>query len=174
MSMERANLRLGVQRTFMRLITTVGVVFLLSLLFMISQGRKGLSDGRTVLAVLPFESGLVQDSTQRYAGFAEGLAAYFGRADPQILGVLGPASTGRYASRGLDPLAIGHELLADLVVTGRESGTRGDLSLVVDLLKVADGSILWSREFRIGENTELRDLLTEVSTEVTSVLDLPR
>ncbi len=73
MCMERANLRLGVQRTFMRLITTVGVVFLLALLFMISQGRKGLSDGRTVLAVLPFDYELVQDSTQRYAGFADGL-----------------------------------------------------------------------------------------------------
>jgi len=172
--MERANLGQGVQRTFMGLVTTVFVVFLFSLLFMISQGRKGLSEGRTVLAVLPFESELVQDSTDRYAGFAEGLAAYFGRTDPQILGVLGPASTERYTNRGLEPVAIGTELLADLVVTGHESGTRDSLSLVVDLLEVVSGSNLWSREFRLDENTDLRDLLRQVSTEVTSVLDLPR
>ena len=172
--MERANLGQGVQRTFMRLVATVSVVFLFSLLFMISQGRKGLSEVRTVLAVLPFESELVEDSKDRYAGFAEGLAAYFGRADPQILGVLGPASTERYTNRGLGPVAIGNELLADLVVTGREFGTRDSLSLVVDLLTVADGSNLWSREFRLDENTDFRDLLSQVSTEVTSVLDLPR
>ena len=65
-------------------------------------------------------------------------------------------------------------MLADLVVTGREQGTEADPILLVELLQVSDASILWKREFMIGENLDLQDLLVEVSTQVTSVLDLPR
>ena len=69
---------------------------------------------------------------------------------------------------------IGNEVLADLIVTGREQGTEADPILLVELLQVSDASILWKREFMIGENLDLQDLLVEVSTQVTSVLDLPR
>lgn len=172
--MKRKALPLHVRRTFLFLVSTVAIVFVSSLLFMIFQGRKGLSDERTVLAVLPIYSELVKDSPDRYEGFAEGLAAYFGRADPQILGVLGPASTDRYAGQGMGALDIGNEVLADLIVTGREQGTEADPILLVELLQVSDASILWKREFMIGENLDLQDLLVEVSTQVTSVLDLPR
>ena len=65
-------------------------------------------------------------------------------------------------------------MLADLVVTGREQGTEADPILLVELLQVSDASILWKREFMIGKNLDLQDLLVEVSTQVTSVLDLPR
>ena len=71
-------------------------------------------------------------------------------------------------------LDIGNEVLADLIVTGREQGTEADPILLVELLQVSDASILWKREFMIGENLDLQDLLVEVSTQVTSVLDLPR
>ena len=170
--MDRSDPTLHVKRTFMVIGAGVLTVFILSLLFMVSQGRKGLSDERTVLAVLPFETESTQDSTDRYAGFAEGLAAYFGRSDPQILGVLGPASTSRYM--GLDPVAIGNELLADLVVTGQEYSAEDNLILAVELIQVSDRSVLWSREFQLTEEADLRGLLVEVSTEVTSILDLPR
>ena len=172
--MKRKTLPLHVRRTFLVLVSTVAIVFVSSLLFMIFQGRKGLSDERTVLAVLPIYSELVKASPDRYEGFAEGLAAYFGRADPQILGVLGPASTDRYATQGMGALDIGNEVLADLIVTGREQGTEADPILLVELLQVSDASILWKREFMIGKNLDLQDLLVEVSTQVTSVLDLPR
>ena len=69
---------------------------------------------------------------------------------------------------------IGNEVLADLIVTGREQGTEADPILLVELLQVSDASILWKREFMIGKNLDLQDLLVEVSTQVTSVLDLPR
>ena len=59
-------------------------------------------------------------------------------------------------------------------MTGREQGTEADPILLVELLQVSDASILWKREFMIGENLDLQDLLVEVSTQVTSVLDLPR
>ena len=170
--MDRSDPTLHVKRTFMVAAAAVLTVFILSLLFMVSQGRKGLSDERIVLAVLPFETESTQDSTDRYAGFAEGLAAYFGRSDPQILGVLGPASTSRYM--GLDPVAIGNELLADLVVTGQEYSAEDNLILAVELIQVIDRSVLWSREFQLTEEADLRGLLVEVSTEVTSILDLPR
>ena len=71
-------------------------------------------------------------------------------------------------------LDIGNEVLADLIVTGREQGTEADPILLVELLQVSDASILWKREFMIGKNLDLQDLLVEVSTQVTSVLDLPR
>ncbi len=71
-------------------------------------------------------------------------------------------------------LDIGNEVLADLIVTGHEQGTEADPILLVELLQVSDAAILWKREFMIGENLDLQDLLVEVSTQVTSVLDLPR
>jgi len=172
--MERNSVPLGVKRIFLTLVTTVTIVFLSSLVFMILQGRKGLSDERTVLAVLPIQYDLPQDSPDRYSGFSEGLAAYFGRTDPQILGVLGPASTDRYSTQNLDPVAIGNEVFADLVLAGRERDYQANSVLVMNLLQVSDGSILWSGEFNLDSSRDLRDLLVEVSTEVTSVLNLPR
>ena len=162
------------RRTLTALIITVSALFVGSVAFMLVRGDNSAPQGRRVLAVLPVRASGPEAGSGRYAGFGEGLAAYFGRADPMDLGVFGPASTSRSLESGEDPLAIGRTLGADMVLVGREVG--GDLSptLVVELFRVDDGTTLWRGEFEVGPDLDRRALLLQVAIDVTEVLDLPR
>ena len=113
-------------------------------------------------------------ATNRYTGFGQGLASYFGRADPWILSVLGPVSTTRYVGPGSDPLTVGVALRADIVLVGREIRGDSDATLVMELFRVDDGTPLWRGEFDVGVETDLRALQIRIGMEVTEVLDLRR
>ena len=102
------------RRTLTTLLTVVSAVFVGSVAFMVVRGDKSAPEGRRVLALLPFRVPPSEVGPGPYSGFAEGLAAYFGRADPNDLGVFGLASTSVYAESGDDPLAAGGTLNADL------------------------------------------------------------
>ena len=108
------------RRTLTALLITVSALFVGSILFMVVRGDQNAPEGRRVLAVLPVQGPNSEAGPGRYAGFGEGLAAYFGRADPMDLGVFGPASTSRLFEFGDDPLAVGRTLGADIVLVGRE------------------------------------------------------
>jgi TolB-like protein len=166
--------RAAARRTLRTLLITVSALFLASLVFMVVRGNQSAPEGRRVLAVLPFQGWNREAGPGRYAGFSEGLTAYFGRADPNDLGVFGPASTSEYVESGDDPLAVGRTLGADMVLVGRE--VSGDLSatLVAELFRVDDGTTLWRGEFEVGPDLDRRVLLLRVATEVTEALDLPR
>jgi TolB-like protein len=168
--------RAGARRTLTTLLIMVSSLFAGSVMFMVVQGDQGAPEGRPVLAVLPFQSLNMEAGPSRYSGFGEGLAAYFGRADPNVLGVFGPASTSQYVEAGADPLAVGRTLSADMVLVGREvpGGLPG--TLVVELFRIDDGTTIWRGEFDAGSNVDRdrRLLLIQVATEVTEVLDLPR
>ncbi len=164
--------RIAARRTLTTLVITVSALFLFSVVFMVVRGDQGAPEGRPVLAVLPFPG--PEAAPGRYAGFAESLAAYFGRADPNDLFVFGPASTSVYTEAGDDPLAVGRTLSADMVLVGREVGGGLSPTLVAELLRVDDGTILWRGEYDVGPDVDRRQLLTDVSTEVTEALDLPR
>ena len=166
--------RADARRTLTALIITVSALFVGSILFMIVRGDQGAPEERRVLAVLPFQGPSAEAGPGRYAGFAEGLAAYFGRADPNVLYVFGPASTSVYTEAGEDPLAVGRTLSAHIVLVGREDGGGLAATLAVELLRVDDGTALWRGEFEVGPEVDRRQLLIQVATEVTEVLDLPR
>ena len=175
-SFQIEDRRAKARRTLTALLIMVSALFVGSILFMVMRGDQSAPEGRRVLAVLPFQGLDPADGSSRYSGFGEGLAAYFGRADPNVLGVFGPASTSRYVEAGADPLAVGQTLAADMVLVGREVPGGLSATLVVELLRVDDGSSLWRNEFEAGsaEEEERRLLLTRVATEVTEALDLPR
>jgi hypothetical protein len=157
------------RRTLKALVITVSTLFVGSMLIMAVMGDGVVIEGRRVLAILPFQ-GSASAPGNPYAGFGEGLAAYFGRADPKDLGVFGPASTSESAESMNDPLAIGRRFDADMVLVGREtSGV-----LVAELLRVDDGTTLWRGDFAAGPDVDRRGLLIDVATEVTQILDLPR
>ena len=161
------------RRTLTALLIVVFAVFVGSVAFMVVRGDQSAPEGRRVLAILPFRGPSSEVGPGSYAGFAEGLAAYFGRADPMDLGVFGPASTSVYAEAGDDPLAVGRTLDADMVLVGREvSGVPA--TLVAELFRVDDGMTLWRGNFEVGPDVDRRRLLIDVATEVTEVLDLPR
>ena len=162
------------RRTLTALLITVSALFVGSVLFMVARGSQSAPEGRRVLAVLPVRGPDQEAGPGRYAGFGEGLAAYFGRADPTDLGVFGPASTSGLFESEDDPLAVGRSLGADMVLVGRE--VAGDLSptLVSELFRVDDGTTLWRGEFEVGPDLDRSALLLQVALEVTEVLDLPR
>ena len=161
------------RRTLKTLVIMVSALFVASTLFMVVRGDQAEPEGRRVLAILPVVVSSAEGGTNRYAGFGEGLAAYFGRADPNDLGVFGPASTAQYADAGDDPLAVGRRLGADMVLVGREvSGPRG--TLVAELFRVDDGTSLWRGDYDVNPDMDRRALLINVATDVTEVLDLPR
>ena len=166
--------RAAARRTLTTLLITVSALFVGSVLFMVVRGDQGAPEGRPVLAVLPFRG--PNPGSGSYEGFGEGLAAYFGRADPNILGVFGPVSTSQYVEAGADPLAVGRTLDADMVLVGREVAGGLTATLVVELFRVDDGTGLWRGEFEVGSDVDRdrRLLLIRVATEVTEVLDLPR
>jgi len=167
--------RAAARRTLTTLLIIVSALFVGSVLFMVVRGNQAAPEGRRVLAVLPFQ-GLDPAVSGGYAGFGEGLAAYFGRADPNVLGVFGPASTSQYVEAGADPLAVGQTLGANMVLVGREVPGGLPARLVVELFRVDDGTSLWLGEFEAGSEVEAdrRLLLTRVATEVTEALDLQR
>ena len=163
--------RAGARRTFRALAITVAGLFAGSLIFMIVEGARRVPEGRPVLAVFPFQE--PTPSSGRYAGFGEGLASYFGRIDPRELGVLGPASTAARGEADDDPLTVGRELGADLILIGGEIARAAGSVLVVEVFRVDSGSLLWSGQFDV-DGEDLRQLQTRVGTEVTDALNLPR
>ena len=175
-SVRNEERRAGARRTLTTLLIMVTALFVGSVLFMIVRGDQGAPEGRRVLAVLPFQGPNSEAGSGRYAGFGEGLAAYFGRADPNVLGVFGPASTSQYVEAGADPLAVGRRLSANMVLVGRELPGGLPATLQVELFRVDDGTTLWRGEFEVGSDadSDRRLLLVRVATEVTEVLDLPR
>ncbi len=166
--------RVAARRTLTALLITVSALFVGSILFMVVRGDNSAPQGRRVLAVLPVRASGPEAGSGRYAGFGEGLAAYFGRADPMDLGVFGPASTSRLFESGEDPLSVGRTLGADMVLVGRE--VAGDLepTLVTEVFRVDDGTTLWRGEFAVGPDLDRSALLLQVAIDVSEVLDLPR
>ena len=162
------------RRTLTTLLIMVSALFVGAVLFMVVRGDSGAPEGRPVLAIIPFEGPDPQADSRPYAGFGEGLAAYFGRVDPNVLGVFGPASTFRYVEAGDDPLAVGRTLDADMVLVGREVAGDPPARLVAELFRVDDGTTLWRGEFEVGPDIDRRMLIIQVATQVTEVLDLPR
>ncbi len=164
--------RTGARRTLAALVITVSALFVGSLIFMVMEGGRRIPKGRPVLAVLPFQSSTPGSS--RYAGFGEGLASYFGRIDPRELGVLGPASTAGYFDPGGDPLEVGRQFEADMILMGREVSGASATTLVAELYRVDSGTLLWSGEFDVGETGDLRRAQARIGMEVTEALNLPR
>ena len=78
--------RAAARRTLTTLLITVSALFVASLVFMVVRGDRSAPEGRRVLAVcVPVQGPNPEAEPGRYAGFGEGLAAYFGRADPMDL-----------------------------------------------------------------------------------------
>lgn len=156
------------------LVITMLALFVGSVTFMVLQGGKRIPEGRPLLVVLPFGDPDTPAGENRYVGMGRALATYFGRTDPRELGVLGPASTERLVIAGSDPLAVGRELKADLVLVGRELPGGAAPILVAELFRVDDGRLVWKGEFEVAADADLRAIRTRIATEVTEAMDLPR
>jgi len=105
-------------------------------------------DGRTMLAVLPFEN-LTGDPNQEYFsdGLTEEMITQLGRLDPRQLGVIARTSAMSYkhSSKAVDQ--IGRELGVNYVLEGsaRREGER--VRIAAQLIEVRDQSHVWAAEY---------------------------
>ena len=122
-----------------------------------------LSNGRIMLAVLPFEN-LTGDSNQDYFsdGLTEEMITLLGRLDPRKLGVIARTSAMSYkhSSKSIDQ--IGRELGVNYILEGsaRREGER--VRITAQLIQVLDQSHVWGAEYDRDMQSVLQ-LQTEVA-----------
>jgi len=137
-----------------------------------SRARPQSSNGRLMLAVLPFEN-LTGDAGQDYFsdGLTEEMIAKLGNLDPQHLGVIARTSVMHY-KHSQEPLAqIGRELGIQYVLEGSVRRESGKVRITAQLIQMRDQSHLWARQY----DRELSNLLAlqgEIAQEVADEIQL--
>ncbi len=132
------------------------------------------SDGRLMLAVLPFEN-LTGDPGQDYFsdGLTEEMITQLGRLDPQHLGVIARTSVMHYKSSH-EPLAqISRELGAQYVLEGSVRRDSRRVRVTAQLIQVKDQSNVWTEEYDRGLQDVLvieGDIAREISSETQKAL----
>jgi TolB-like protein/DNA-binding winged helix-turn-helix (wHTH) protein len=150
------------------LIATLGGWFLWTR----SHTRSQAAGNRMMLAVLPFKN-LTGDATQDYFGdgLTEEMITQLGNLDPQRLGVIARTSVMHYKSSE-EPLDhIGHQLGVQYVLEGSVRRSSDKVRITAQLIKVADQTHLWAREY----DRELKNLLQlqgEIAEEVANEIQL--
>jgi serine/threonine protein kinase/tetratricopeptide (TPR) repeat protein len=101
---------------------------------------------RRAVAVLPFTTDTPGESDEY---LAEGLtdSAISRLAEDGSMTVIARSTVFHFRKSALLPQQVGRQLNVDTVVTGALSSHQGSLRLIAELVKVADGSRIWSREY---------------------------
>jgi serine/threonine protein kinase/Tfp pilus assembly protein PilF len=101
---------------------------------------------RRTVAVLPFTTDTPGESDEY---LAEGLtdSAISRLAEDGSMTVIARSTVFHFRKSALLPQQVGRQLNVDTVVTGALSSHQGSLRLIAELVKVADGSRIWSREY---------------------------
>jgi serine/threonine protein kinase/Tfp pilus assembly protein PilF len=101
---------------------------------------------RRAVAVLPFTTDTPGESDEY---LAEGLtdSAISRLAEDGSMTVIARSTVFHFRKSALLPQDVGRQLKVDTVVTGSLSSHQGSLRLIAELVKVTDGSRIWSREY---------------------------
>src|SRR5215831_19485788 len=121
-----------------------------------SRARAQASNGRAMLAVLPFEN-LTGDVSQDYFsdGLTEEMITQLGGLDPQHLGVIARTSVMHYKHSKQPLQEIGRELRVQYVLEGSVRRDSKNVRISAQLIQMKDQTHLWSREY----DRELNSLL---------------
>src|SRR5713226_5820788 len=128
--------------------------------------------GRAMLAVLPFKN-LTGDAAQDYLsdGLTEEMITQLGNLDSRHLGVIARTSVMHYKS-GEEPLErIGRELGVQYVLEGSVRRESDKVRITAQLIKVADQTHLWAREYD-RELSHLLSLQGEIAQEVADEIQV--
>jgi TolB-like protein/DNA-binding winged helix-turn-helix (wHTH) protein/Tfp pilus assembly protein PilF len=129
-------------------------------------------NGRVMLAVLPFKN-LTGDAAQDYFsdGLTEEMITQLGNLDTSHLGVIARTSVMHYKSSE-EPLdRIGRELGVQYVLEGSVRRESDKVRITAQLIKVADQTHLWAREYD-RELSHLLSLQGEIAQEVADEIRL--
>ncbi len=121
------------------------------------------------LAVLPFSTSGGPDSEYLGEGIAESLINSFSKIPS--LRVVPRSRVFRYKGRDAEPQAVGRELNARLVLSGRvvERGDR--LSVQVELVDAAEDKQIWGERF-LRKTTDIFEVEQEIASRIAATLRL--
>jgi len=126
-------------------ITGIAVVLLLGMVgwFALRTPPQGIRS----VAVLPFATAS-QDAGEEE--LSDGMTAAVIDTISQVpdVRVMSRSSVGRYKQQNVDSQKAGHDLNVDAVLTGRITQRGGQVVVSAELVKVADGSHLWGRQYQ--------------------------
>ena len=137
-----------------------------------SRARAQASNGRAMLAVLPFEN-LTGDVSQDYFsdGLTEEMITQLGGLDPQHLGVIARTSVMHYKHSQQPLQEIGRELRVQYVLEGSVRRDSNSVRISAQLIQMKDQTHLWSQEY----DRELNSLLIlqgEIAREIADEIRL--
>jgi TolB-like protein/DNA-binding winged helix-turn-helix (wHTH) protein/Flp pilus assembly protein TadD len=124
------------------------------------------SQGKTVLAVLPFEN-LSRDPDQEFFtdGLTEEMITQVGKLNRDRLTVVARSSVAKYKGGNLSAKEIGRELKADYLVQGSVRRWSDRVRITVQLIHAQDQTDLWTESY----DRELKDLLAVQDSVVQSI-----
>ncbi len=134
--------------------------------------RKGVSSGRIMVAVLPFDN-LTGDETQDYFsdGLTEEMIAQLGRLDPNEIGVIARTSMMHYKHTSERVDQIGSELGVQYVLEGSVRRESEKVRINAELIEVGGQRRLWAQEYD-RELTNLLVVQSEIAREISDSIQL--
>jgi serine/threonine-protein kinase len=122
------------------------------------------------VAILPFANETGDTSLDYLSdGLPENIIGKL--SDLSKLRVKGFSMVSGYKGRQLDLQKIGRDLNVNAVVVGRISGTKDSVSLQMIMINTADGSQLWTNNYKVGR-AELFHIEEDVSRQIISKMEL--
>jgi TolB-like protein/DNA-binding winged helix-turn-helix (wHTH) protein/Tfp pilus assembly protein PilF len=130
------------------------------------------SDGRLMLAVLPFQN-LTGDSSQEYFsdGLTEEMITQLGNLDPQRLGVIARTSVMHYKDGQTRLDQIGRELSVQYVLEGSVRRDSDTVRITAQLIQMKDQSHVWARDYD-REPQSLLVVQGEIAREIADEIQL--
>jgi TolB-like protein/DNA-binding winged helix-turn-helix (wHTH) protein len=126
--------------------------------------RPQPAKGKLMLAVLPFET-LSRDAGQDYFGdgLTEELITQLGNLDPQHVGVIARTSVMYYKNRQQPLQQVKRELGVQYVLEGSVRRDHEQTRISVRLVRVADGTTLWTDSFdrQVGDVLSLQSEIAQ-------------
>ena len=122
------------------------------------------------IAVLPFK-GLNPEADGDFLGAGMADALITKLSNVKDLTVLPTGSVLRYAGREFDPRGLGRALRVDCVLDGKVQRAGDSIRVTVQLVRVADGTSLWARQFD-EKFTDVFGVQDAISEQVARALTL--
>jgi eukaryotic-like serine/threonine-protein kinase len=157
-STRRWPLRIGGALGFLAVAAAIAILL----------GRGGTIDS---IAVMPFELAAAgADAEYLSEGITENIISRLAVL-PSLKKVIALNSVFRYKGRTVDPQTVGRELAVDALLISRVTRRGEEISLIVELIRVRDGSRIWGRQipFRLSE---LLSVQGQIANSITDELRL--
>jgi TolB-like protein/Tfp pilus assembly protein PilF len=133
--------------------------------------ERGRSEGRKMLAVLPFEN-LTGDPAEDYFsdGFTEEMISRLGNLEPDRLGVIARTSVMHYKQAHAPLDRLGRELGVEYVLEGSIRRDHERVRITAQLIQIEDQTHLWSRQYD-RDRTDVLRVQSEIAQAIADQIE---